>query len=179
MTEITLRLAVIPQQTSVAAVAFPTLRNAAATALRVMRVGIPVAAMEIMDEVQMGVVNKAGATKKKWDEVPTLFFKFSGTPDSVKEHSDQVMAISEQNGGGEFEFASDEEEQRALWSARKDSLWSMLALRKEGDEVWSTDVAVPLSRLPDIVEISKTEMDELGLFVSLEPLDSLDHWLTE
>lgn len=27
----------------------------------------------------------------------------------------------------------------------------MLALREEGDEVWSTDVAVPLSRLPDII----------------------------
>lgn len=27
----------------------------------------------------------------------------------------------------------------------------MLALRKDGAEVWSTDVAVPLSRLPDII----------------------------
>lgn len=43
----------------------------------------------------------------------------------------------------------------------------MLSLRKEGSEVWSTDVAVPLSRLPDIIEISKKEMDELGLFASI------------
>lgn len=27
----------------------------------------------------------------------------------------------------------------------------MLALREKGGEVWSTDVAVPLSRLPDII----------------------------
>jgi len=45
----------------------------------------------------------------------------------------------------------DAEEQKTLWSARKECLWSMLALRKEGDDVWSTDVAVPLSRLPDII----------------------------
>lgn len=61
----------------------------------------------------------------------------------------------------------DAEEQATLWSARKDALWSMLALRRDGDEVWSTDVAVPLSRLPDIMEVSKKEMDELGLFASM------------
>ncbi len=31
----------------------------------------------------------------------------------------------------------------------------------------STDVAVPLSRLADIIEVSKKEMDELGLFASI------------
>jgi len=44
---------------------------------------------------------------------------------------------------------------------------SMLALRKEGNEVWSTDVAVPFSRLADIIEVSKKEMDDLGLFASI------------
>lgn len=49
-------------------------------------------------------------------------------------------------------FASDPKEQVALWSARKESLWSMLAMRTgKGDEVWSTDVAVPFSRLPDLI----------------------------
>jgi len=32
--------------------------------------------MEIMDDVQMRVVNHAGATKRRWDEVPTMFFKY-------------------------------------------------------------------------------------------------------
>lgn len=75
VTEITLKLTVIPQDTSVAVVTFPTIRDAAAAASRVMRAGIPVAAMEIMDEVQMAVINKAGSTAKKWKEVPTMFFK--------------------------------------------------------------------------------------------------------
>ncbi|KAK5117492.1 hypothetical protein LTR85_008877 [Meristemomyces frigidus] len=166
VTEITLKLAVIPQETSVAVVNFPSLRSAAATAMSVVRTGIPIAAMEIMDEVQMGVVNKAGATKKKWKETPTLFFKFSGTPGAVKEHIEQVRELSRKQGGGDFDFTRDAEEQKALWSARKEALWSMMALRREGDDVWSTDVAVPLSRLADIIEISKKEMDDLGLFAS-------------
>lgn len=167
MTEITLKLAVIPQETSVAVVDFPTIRDAATAAVKIMRAGIPIAAMEIMDEVQMNVVNQAGATKKKWKETPTLFFKFSGTPAAVQEHVQQVKELSKQHHGGTFDFTADAEEQKALWSARKESLWSMLALRKEGEDVWSTDVAVPISRLADIVEISKKEMDDLGLFASV------------
>jgi D-lactate dehydrogenase (cytochrome) len=69
----------------------------------------------------------------------------------VQENISMVKAIAKANKGGDFEFAVSPEEQKTLWSARKESLWSMLALRREGDEVWSTDVAVPLSRLPDII----------------------------
>lgn len=166
VTEITLKLTPIPQHTSVAVVGFPSIRHAAACAQGVIRSGIPVGAMEIMDDVQMNVVNKAGATKKKWREVPTLFFKFSGTPMAVKEHIQQVRSISSNNGGSDFEFTADAEEQHQLWSARKESLWSMMALKKEGDEMWSTDVAVPVSKLADLIEISKKELDELGMFGS-------------
>lgn len=167
VTEITLKLSVIPQETSVAVVTFPTIRDAAAAASKILKAGIPIGAMEIMDDVQMGVVNKSGSTKKKWKEVPTMFFKFSGTKAGVLENIDLVKKIAKGNRSGEFEFTTDAEEQKNLWSARKDALWSMLALRKGDEEVWSTDVAVPMSRLPDIIEVSKKEMDDLGLFASV------------
>jgi D-lactate dehydrogenase (cytochrome) len=76
VTEITLKLTVIPQETSVAVVTFPTIRDAAAAASKIMRAGVPVAAIELMDEIQMKVINKTGATNKTWKEVPTMFFKY-------------------------------------------------------------------------------------------------------
>lgn len=167
ITEITLKLAVIPQETSVAVVTFPSIRNAANAASKIMRAGVPVGAMEILDEVQMNVINRAGATGKTWKEVPTLFFKFSGTTAGVQDNIKMVRSIAKANECCAFDFTSDVEEAKKLWSARKESLWSMLSLRKHGAEVWSTDVAVPLSRLPDIIEISKKEMDDLGLFASI------------
>ncbi|KAK4102127.1 FAD-binding domain-containing protein [Parathielavia hyrcaniae] len=168
VTEATLKLAVVPEEFSVAVVTFPSIRDAASAAAEVMQTGIPVAAMEIMDEVQMKVVNMGGATAPRvWKEMPTLFFKFSGTKASVKENIGMVQKITKTNKGSNFEFAKDAREQKLLWSARKESLWSMLALRKEGEEVWSTDVAVPFSRLADIIEVSKKEMDDLGLFASI------------
>ncbi|KAJ3573822.1 hypothetical protein NPX13_g4568 [Xylaria arbuscula] len=168
VTEATLKLAIVPEQTSVAVVSFPTIRDAASAAAGVMQTGIPVNCMEIMDEVQMKVVNLGGATAPRvWKEAPTLFFKFAGTKASVQDNIDRVRSITKANKGSNFEFAKDEAEQKLLWSARKESLWSMLALRKGGEQVWSTDVAVPFSRLADLIEVSKKEMDELGLFASV------------
>ncbi|CAK7225832.1 D-lactate ferricytochrome c oxidoreductase [Sporothrix bragantina] len=168
VTEATLKLTVVPEELSVAVVTFPTIRDAASAAAEVMQTGIPVAAMEIMDEVQMRVVNLGGATSPRvWKEMPTLFFKFAGTKASVSENIQNVAKITGRNHGSNFEFAKDAREQKLLWSARKESLWSMLALRKAGEEVWSTDVAVPFSRLADIIEVSKKEMDDLGLFASI------------
>ena len=70
----------------------------------------------------------------------------------MQENVKLVKYIAHAHNSGDFEFAMGAEEQKTLWSARKESLWSMLALRTtEGLEVWSTDVAVPLSRLPDII----------------------------
>jgi D-lactate dehydrogenase (cytochrome) len=152
VTEITLKLAVVPKEFSVAVVTFPTIRDAAATASSVMRAGVPVAALEFLDEVFMSVVNQTGCTApRQWKEVPTLFFKFSGTKVSVADNVRQVQEIAKAHNGGTFEFAKDKQEQDLLWSARKQALWSMLSVRKEGTELWSTDVAVPLSRLADII----------------------------
>ncbi|KAI1436917.1 hypothetical protein GGR50DRAFT_692641 [Xylaria sp. CBS 124048] len=168
VTEATLKLATIPEETAVAVVTFPTMRNAASAAAGVMQAGIPVAAMEVLDEVQMKVINLGGATAPRvWKESPTLFFKFSGTNTSVKDNISRVESITKANKGGGFEFAKDAREQKLLWSARKESLWSMLALRKGNEEVWSTDVAVPFSRLADLIDVSKKEMDDTGLFASI------------
>lgn len=165
VTEATLKLAVIPQQTKVGVVTFPTIRHAAAAAMQIIRSGVPVAAMEIMDDVQMSVINRAGGTNRTWKEVPTIFFKFSGTTAGVQDNIKLTTDIAKRNRGGDFIYARNDQEAHDLWKARKDSLWSMLSLRREGDEVWSTDVAVPISRLPDIV--GKTDQLEQHMAIIL------------
>ncbi|KGO40251.1 FAD-linked oxidase, C-terminal [Penicillium expansum] len=167
VTEATLKLAPLPEQTRVGVVAFPTIRDAASTAMQVIRKGVSVQCMEIMDDVQMDVINRAGGTGREWKVSPTLFFKFSGTVAGVADSIDLTTKLAQENNAQSFEFARDDREAHDLWSARKQSLWSMLALRKEGSEVWSTDVAVPISRLPDIIETSKKELVDLGLFASI------------
>ncbi|KAL6365965.1 hypothetical protein LRP88_00548 [Fusarium phalaenopsidis] len=169
VTEATLKLAVKPPHEVVAVCTFPTLRAAASAVREVASSGIQVAAVEILDEVQMRNINLAALTRLKWKEEPTLFFKFAGSDDFIVKHiAKKVGEITKRNGSSTYTFASDESERNELWSARKAALWSMLAQRQSPtDKVWTTDVAVPLSRLPDIIELAKADIEKSGLMGSI------------
>ncbi|RAH69465.1 FAD-binding oxidoreductase [Aspergillus aculeatinus CBS 121060] len=165
ITEATLKLAVIPQETSVGIAIFPTVGDATAAASKLIRAAVPLAALEFMDDVQMRIINQnGGAGGRYWVEAPTLFLKFSGTTAGINESIDRTREILKNNKGDELVFASSPEEGDNLWSARKQALWTTLAARPPGTEIWSTDVAVPISRLAEIVEMSKEESSSLGLF---------------
>jgi D-lactate dehydrogenase (cytochrome) len=163
VTEATLKVAVKPKSSSVAVASFPTVKAAAQCVARVVDNGVPVAAVEILDDVQMKCINKSGTTSRPWKEAPTLFFKFGGTPTGVKEQINIVRKLAESAGSKSFEFARSADEAAELWSARKEALWSVMAMREEGDHVWTTDVAVPISRLPDIIEETKDDISKSGL----------------
>ncbi|CAG7558114.1 unnamed protein product [Fusarium equiseti] len=169
VTEATLKLAVKPPCEAVAVCTFPSLRDAASAVRDVLSAGIQVAAVEILDEVQMKSINDSALTTIKWKEEPTLFFKFSGSDDFIVQHlAKQVGGITQQNRSTAYTFASDENERNELWSARKNALWSMIAMKKSPtDKVWTTDVAVPMSRLPDIIEFAKADIEKSGLLGSI------------
>ncbi|KAI6251233.1 D-lactate dehydrogenase [cytochrome] 1, mitochondrial [Erysiphe necator] len=168
VTEITLKLTAKPEATSVAVCTFENIRSAAECAMKVVNSSNPIAAIELLDDVQMQCVNASGMTKRRWTETPTLFFKFSGTPTSVNEQIKIVRGLAKSSGCKNFEFAKDQEEQSDLWSARKQALWSTMALRdKDEDRVWTTDVAVPFSRLPEIIEKTKEDIKKNCLTASI------------
>lgn len=89
VTEATLKLAIIPTNFSVATVAFKSIHAAAAAASSLVRAGLPMAALELMDEVQMEIINKGGGTEgRMWEENPTLFIKYvRNLPLMVMEHA--------------------------------------------------------------------------------------------
>jgi len=168
VTEATLKVTTKPNSTSVAVCTFGSVRQAADCVAKVVSEGVPIAAIEVLDDVQMQCINAAGMTEKSWKEAPTLFFKFAGTPNAVKEQISIVQKLAKSTGSKTFEFAKNAEEQAELWSARKEALWSVMAMRKdESDHVWTGDVAVPISRLPDIIEETKEDLAKSGLFAAI------------
>ncbi|KAL1862224.1 D-lactate ferricytochrome c oxidoreductase [Paecilomyces lecythidis] len=164
VTEATLKLAIKPSNESVAVAAFPTIHSAAACVSDIVKEGVNVAAVELMDDVQMKIVNMSGGSARTWEEAPTLFFKFAGTPDAVKEQVKIVQRLVEKANSKSFDFARNAEEINTLWSARKVALWSVFEMRKDpSDHFWTTDVAVPISRLADIIEETKDDIRKSGL----------------
>lgn len=166
VTEVTVKLEVVPQRTTVATCAFPTVRDATSTAIDVIKAGVPVHAVELMDDVQMWAVNEAGYTAKKFEEKPTLFFKFSGTNAYVDEQIEQTRELAKKHGSTNFEFASNKKEEHQIWAARKEALWSLMALAPKDSKVYSTDVAVPMSKLADLVLATKKDIVDSKIFGS-------------
>ncbi|KAH6693448.1 hypothetical protein F5X68DRAFT_128632 [Plectosphaerella plurivora] len=169
VTEATLKLAVKPPREVVAVCTFPTLREAASAVSDVIGGGIQVAAVELLDDVQMRNINTSKLTRLRWREEPTLFFKFTGSDDVIVEHvAKQVDGITKRHGSTSYTSASGDEERAELWSARKNALWSMLAARESPtDKVWTTDVAVPLSKMPEMIEEAKADIERSGLLGSV------------
>ncbi|KAK9374454.1 D-lactate dehydrogenase [Lipomyces chichibuensis] len=164
VTEATLKLAVLPQETSVAVATFLSVKEATQAVQEIVRKGIPISAVEFLDKEMMKCINAAGQTSRDWREEPTLFFKFGGTPNGVKEQIKETRSLVKQFGGKSFEFAKSKEEREELWEARKEALWSTLAMGGDDYSCWTTDVAVPVSHLSEVVSETRDDMDRSGIF---------------
>lgn len=77
--------------------------------------------------------------------------RFAGTNAAVQDSIRSARAIAQQSNCQSFESASSTEQMDALWSARRQSLWASLAARPPGTQIWSTDVAVPVSRMAELI----------------------------
>ncbi|GMM34175.1 D-lactate dehydrogenase [Saccharomycopsis crataegensis] len=170
VTEATLKLHVKPEHESIAVVSYDTIEDAANTVEDITSAGIQVNAVELLDDKMMKYINKGGQTSKEWKEKPTLFFKLGGTENGVKEMISRVESLAKKNHSVSFEFAKDEEEKYELWQARKVALWSTIDYGKSIDkdaQVWTTDVAVPVSKLAKVLTETKDDMNKSGLLATL------------
>jgi D-lactate dehydrogenase (cytochrome) len=160
ITEVTLKLHPWPQSISSAVCSFGTLHDAVDTAIEIIQSGIPVARVELLDEVMMRGVN--GYAKLSYREAPTLFFEFHGTEAGVAEQAEMAQAIAADHGGLGFEWARAPEERTRLWHARDNTLYAGLSL-KPGGRAMITDVCVPISRLAECLVETRRDVESNGL----------------
>jgi D-lactate dehydrogenase (cytochrome) len=161
ITEIQLRLHGIPEAMSSATCQFSTLGDAVETVIAILQHGIPVARMELLDDVQTRACI-AYSKLSGLEEQSTLFFEFHGTPASVQEQAQQAEEIAAGFGGHGFRWATDPAERGRLWQARHDAYWAGLAL-KPGHQGIATDAIVPISRLDEAILGAKEDIAASGL----------------
>jgi D-lactate dehydrogenase (cytochrome) len=126
-----------------------------------MQMGIPVARIELLDDVQMDACIRHSKLEG-YEARNTLFFEFHGTAAGVAEQAELMQQIAAEHGGGDFRFAAAQEERTKLWKARHNAYYAALAL-KPGAFGFSTDACVPISRLADCVLETRADADSTGL----------------
>ncbi|HEY2131627.1 MAG TPA: FAD-linked oxidase C-terminal domain-containing protein [Acetobacteraceae bacterium] len=161
ITEIQLRLHGIPEAASAAICQFGRLSDAVESVIAIMQLGIPVARIELLDDVQMEACiaysKLEGLTAR-----PTLFFEFHGTQAGVAEQAQLAEELATSFGASGFAWATEAEERNRLWRARHDAYWAALALRP-GHQGIATDSIVPISRLAEAILGTQQDIAESGL----------------
>ncbi|WP_027134520.1 FAD-binding oxidoreductase [Geminicoccus roseus] len=161
ITEVRLRLYGIPEAITAAVCSFPSIEAAANTVILTIQSGIPVARIELMNEGQLQAV-VAYNKLEGFEIAPHLFYEFHGTESGAREQAERAQEIAAEFGGSGFRWASTLEERNRLWAARHDVYHATCAIRP-GARVWSTDVCVPISRLAELIEATRVDLEGNGL----------------
>jgi len=164
ITEITLRLYGIPESIGSAVCTFPDLDSAVSTVISTIQFGVPIARIELIDEVQIDAINRYSKTDLAI--APTLFLEFHGTERGVEEQSQIVQELAAEAGGSDFKWTTNTEERNRLWQARHDAAYACKALMPNG-EIWATDVCVPISQLAECIRETQRDIRESKLIAPI------------
>src|SRR5690606_22973827 len=106
---------------------FEKIDDAVDSVIATIQSGVPIARIELLDEVQVDAVNRySGLTLPVH---PLLLLEFHGTAAGVQEQAELVQSIATEHNGQDFQWAADPSERNRLWQARHDAAFAALALR--------------------------------------------------
>ncbi|KAI9067055.1 D-lactate dehydrogenase cytochrome oxidoreductase [Trametes sanguinea] len=163
VTEATLRLApVIPSKVAMAQ--FPDVEYAVSAVQEILNTpaGPHIQCVELLDDHMMKAIADAGLVSETYPIHDTLFFKIQGDPAAIDSTAKTVQDIVTRHRSMYFKFAKTEEEAEDLWESRKYALMSTIE-SEEGVRCWTTDVCVPVSKLPELVYETKRDLERSKL----------------
>jgi D-lactate dehydrogenase (cytochrome) len=164
ITSVTLKLQGIPEKIGGGVCAFPSVEAACNAVIMTIQMGVPVARIELLDDVQIRACNAYSSLA--YPEKPTLFLEFHGTEETVRLQSEQFAEIAAECGGEEFQWTANAEERTKLWNARHNAYWAGRALDPSLNGL-STDVCVPISRLAECVAETQADIKSAGLLAPI------------
>lgn len=159
-TEIALRVHGIPEHILAARASFPSMADATEAVVSILQAGIPIARVELVDDVSIQQVNKHSETN--YDVAPTLFMEFHGNEAGLKQDVEFMKLIVNEHHCREIAFENDNTKRNQLWEARHNLAYAYIH-GYPGKKMMVTDVSVPISELANAVLFAREKLDEMGL----------------
>jgi D-lactate dehydrogenase (cytochrome) len=165
ITQLTVRLFGHPDTILAATCAFDSVDDAVNTVIMAIQMGLPLARVELLDELQMKGMNIFNPDLNL-PETPHLFLEFHGSDAGVKEQVELFESVGEEFSVSGFEWATKAEDRNRLWEARHNAYYAAKSLRKGCDGV-VTDCCVPISALAECIARTKELVSEAGLIAPI------------
>ncbi len=157
--EATVHLVGIAEEMASAIATFPTLERASRAVFEIMRSGVDPAALELMAEECVEIINREKDFELKVS--PTLFVECHGpTMNQLSDILEIVREICNQEGCEEFRPGLERAERARLIEARYE-LGEMIRHTHPGYRMVTIDVAVPISAYPEMIVFAREEAQKV------------------
>ncbi|MBM7584526.1 D-lactate dehydrogenase (cytochrome) [Bacillus pakistanensis] len=160
ITELTLKVYGIPEHIVAARASFETVGDAVEAVVSILQAGIPIARVELVDELSMTQVNLFNDTNYR--EKPTLFLEFHGNEAGLKSDVEFTKEIVSDHRCEEIYFEEDNAARNKLWEARHNLAYAYVH-GNPGKKLMVTDVCVPISELAGAIQYARSQVEKLEL----------------
>ncbi len=162
-TEITLQLIPLPRAVKTALLLFPDVGHAARAITAVLSTGILPRTLELLDDVSVRAVDGRGFSFPPGTGSAVLAEVDGNDDGAVMAELALLGEVCEANGATETLLAEEGTQRERLWAARRVLSTALRALKPQKI---SEDIAVPRSRMPEVIERLKQMGAEMGLTVA-------------
>ena len=160
ITQATLKLVPIPEHYSTAVIAFESIPQAAEAVYNIRAYGLDPAALELIHPDMLTWINEDEGTN--FSVAPSIMLEFSGaSEEAVKTAMTITKDICNDIGSVGFEAGLGRDARKQMWSYRH-SLREQAVRRFPGHHWVLVDVAVPLSKFPELVAYAQAQIDSYG-----------------
>lgn len=159
-TELTVRVYGIPEYVMAAQASFETVNDAVEAVVSILQAGIPIARVELVDEISMKQVNLHSKTAYK--EQPTLFLEFQGNEAGLRQDVEFMKEIVASHHCEGIEFETDNAARNQLWEARHNLAYAYVH-GHPGKKLMVTDVCLPISELAGAIAHAREALNLLTL----------------
>jgi D-lactate dehydrogenase (cytochrome) len=160
ITELTVRLAARPTAVMAARLSFDTVSACVAFVSELIGSGVPVARCELADRNTVRAIRDH--LELPLDDAHTVFLEFHGDDAAVASAADLALELGRDHGATTAVTAPDGDALRALWRGRHQAFYAMVAAHP-GMANLITDLAVPVSRLAEVIDASLRAVTKVGL----------------
>ena len=155
ITEATLKLLPMPEETSTVRASFKTMKEACEVLTKFTPEGLLPMAMEVVDRNCIGAIEENFAFGLSKDANAILIVAVDGFAEEVERNAKTVEHILHSNGGFDILRSKNKEEEDKLWDVRRAISPSLM---KYGTLKINEDVVVPRSKVPELI----SKVEEIG-----------------
>ena len=149
VTEVTVKLTPLPEQTSTLMADFASVRAAADAVSAIVRAGVIPAALEMMDALAISATEAFCHAGYTLEAAAILLIDLDGDPREVNAEMALVQEVLQNSGASQIQLAADPAQRERWWKGRKSAF---PAIGRLSPDYYCIDGTVPRHRIGDVLE---------------------------